>query len=74
MSGIPILSPRKLIKVLMRLGFKKIRQEGSHLFFKHPDSRVTVIPFHQGKDIGRGLLRSILDDIRLSPQEFQKFL
>lgn len=73
MSGIPILSPRKLIKALRRLGFEKIRQEGSHIFFKHPDGRVTVVPFHQGRDVGRGLLRSILDDIRLSPQEFQKF-
>lgn len=74
MSGIPILSPRKLIKILRRLGFEKVRQEGSHIFFKHPDGRVTVVPFHQGKDIGRGLLRSILDDIHLAPQEFQKFL
>ena len=74
MSGLPILSSRKLIKTLKRIGFEKVRQEGSHIFFKHTDGRVTVVPFHQGKDIGRGLLRSILDDIHLSPREFQKLL
>lgn len=74
MTQIPILKPRKLIKIISKLGFREIRQEGSHIFFKHPDGRTTVVPFHSGKDIGRGLLRAILDDIRLSPKELQKLL
>jgi len=44
------------------------------MFFKHPDGRTTVIPFHKGKDIGRGLLRTILNDIHISPQDFQNYL
>lgn len=74
MTQIPTLSPRKLIKILRKMGFVKIRQEGSHIFFKHSDGRTTVVQFHQGKDIGRGLLRSILDDIKVSLQNFQKYL
>ncbi len=74
MSSIAVLKPTKLIKVLKKLGFQAIRQEGSHIFFKHADGRVTVVPFHQGKDIGKGLLRSILADIHISPKEFQKLL
>jgi len=74
MSRLPILSPRKLIKILKKLGFKKIRQEGSHAFFKHPDGKTTVVPFHSGKDIGRGLLRQIIEDIGLTAKEFQKYL
>ncbi|HLD24423.1 hypothetical protein A2875_03990 [Candidatus Gottesmanbacteria bacterium RIFCSPHIGHO2_01_FULL_46_14] len=74
MTQMPTLSPRKLIKILRKVGFIKVRQEGSHIFFKHTDGRTTVIPFHQGKDIGRGLLRSILNDIKISPQDFQKYL
>lgn len=70
----PTLKPRKLIKILKKLGFEKVRQEGSHIFFKHPDGRTTVIPFHAGKDTGRGLLREILNDINLSQTEFLKLL
>lgn len=55
MTQMPILGPRKVIKILRKLGFVKIRQEGSHIFFKHPDGRTTVVPYHAGKDIGRGL-------------------
>lgn len=74
MTQMPILSPRKMIKILRKLDFVKIRQEGSHIFFMHSDGRVTVVPFHQGKDIGRGLLRSILEDIKLTPKDLQKLL
>ena len=74
MSRLPTLKAQRLIKILARLDFEKIRQEGSHVFFKHPEGRTTVVPVHPGKDIGRGLLRSILNDIKLIPKEFQKLL
>ena len=74
MTQLPTLKPRKLIKLLQSLGFENVRQEGSHIFFKHPDGRITVVPFHAGKDIGRGLLRDILDEIKMTPKDFQKLL
>lgn len=74
MTQVPTLKARNLIKVLKRLGFINIRQEGSHIFFKHPDGRTTVVPYHAGKDIGKGLLRAILDDIKVSARELQKLL
>lgn len=74
MSRFPILKPQRLIKILNKLDFEKIRQEGSHVFLKHPDGRTTVVPLHQGKDIGRGLLRAILNDIKITPKEFQKLI
>ena len=72
----PKLSPissRNLIKILNKLGFKKIRQEGSHARFIHPDGRKTTIPIHSGENIHRGLLRKILKDINISPEQFFKF-
>ena len=57
------LKPAAVIKILKRLGFESIRQRGSHIFFRHPDGRTTVVPYHQGEDISRGLLRKILQDI-----------
>ncbi|PIQ71280.1 hypothetical protein COZ40_01780 [Candidatus Roizmanbacteria bacterium CG_4_10_14_3_um_filter_39_13] len=74
MTKLPALKVQKLIKIIQKLGFIHIRQSGSHMFFKHPDGRTTVIPFHKGKDIGRGLLRTILNDIHISPQDFQNYL
>ena len=74
MTQFPTLGPRKLIKILKKLGFAKIRQEGSHIFFKQSDGRTTVVPNHPGKDIGRGLMRAILTDLKLTPAEFQKLL
>jgi predicted RNA binding protein YcfA (HicA-like mRNA interferase family) len=62
----------KLIKTLRRLGFEPIRQRGSHIFFKHSDGRVTVVPFHKGEEIGRGLLRKIALQINMEPEELYK--
>ena len=74
MNRLPTLTPQRLIKILRKLEFKKIRQEGSHIFFKHPDGRTTVVPFHQGRDIGRGLLRSIMNDINMTRKDFEKLI
>lgn len=69
----PKLSPissRKLIKIITKLGFEKIRQEGGHARFVHPDGRKTTIPIHPGENIHRGLLRKILKDIEVQPERF----
>jgi len=60
MAKLPLLSAREISKILFKSGFKFIRQEGSHMFFEHPDGRTTVIPNHPGRDIGRGLLNKII--------------
>lgn len=75
MSKLPQISARKLIKILNKLGFKFIRQEGSHMFFEHFDGRVIVVPNHPGKNIGRGLLRKIIKhDLKISREEFKRLL
>jgi len=74
MSRLPILSGIELVKILEKIGFKNIRQKGSHVFLKHTDNRTTIIPVHKGKDIDRALLNKILKDIKLSPNEFRDIL
>ncbi len=69
----PRLSPvpaRKVIRALEALGFRPVRQKGSHLFMQHPDGRTTVVPIHPGEDIGRGLLRKIIRDAQVDEDEF----
>ncbi len=74
MSRLPAIPPRKLCQVLEALGFELVRQKGSHLFYRHPDGRATVVPYHAGEDLGRGLVRAILRDIELSRDEFLALL
>jgi predicted RNA binding protein YcfA (HicA-like mRNA interferase family) len=56
--------------VLRGQGFVRVRQKGSHVFYRHPDGRTTTVPHHKGRDLAVPLVRSILADIRLSPDEF----
>lgn len=65
------IKPRKFIKILGELGFIKRDAEGSHVFFNHPDGRTTVVPIHD-KEISRGLLKKILNDIQLTVEEYEK--
>jgi predicted RNA binding protein YcfA (HicA-like mRNA interferase family) len=57
-------------KVLLRLGFLAIRQKGAHVFYRHPDGRATTLPAHKGRDLGRPLIRLILHEIKLTPEQF----
>ena len=41
---------------------------------KHKDGRCTVVPMHAGRDIGRGLLKRILNEIDMSREDFLKFV
>ncbi len=74
MSRLPITNARVLEKILLLLGFKVIRQKGSHVFYRHPDGRYTTIPHHAGVDISRPLLRTILKEVNLSIEEFMVLL
>jgi len=67
---LPILSTNELCKFLEKEGFRAIRQKGSHRFYRHKDGRTTVVPIHSNKDIKRGLLRGILNEIKISRKEF----
>jgi len=74
MSSLSPIKAKKLVKILTKLGFSQIRQKGSHAFFAHKDGRTTVVHIHPSKQIGKGLLRSILNDIQLSPDELKRLL
>jgi predicted RNA binding protein YcfA (HicA-like mRNA interferase family) len=57
---------------LKKAGFEIIRQKGSHVFLRHSDGRVTVVPVHKGETIGVGLLLKILRDVDITKEEFYK--
>lgn len=70
MSRLTIVDFRTMEKLLLRLGFVAVRQKGSHVFYRHPDGRTTTVPNHSSRDLARPLIREILREIELSPDEF----
>lgn len=68
------LPPAKIIKLLEKIGFKKIRQKGSHIFMEHPDGRTTIVSFHKGEELGRGMIRKIMKDAEISRGEFFRLI
>lgn len=75
MSKLPLLTANELAKILKKIGFEFKRQEGSRMFFRHPDSRTTTVPNHPGEDIDRGLLNKIIKhDLKISREEFLNYI
>ena len=72
MVKLPLISSKELCRFLENEGFLAIRQKGSHRFYRHPDGRVTTVPIHSNKDVKRGLLKAILEQIKISREEFLK--
>jgi len=73
-TRLPIVDFKTMEKVLRDLGFQPIRQKGSHVFYRHPDGKTTTLPHHPGRDLARPLIREILREIELTPEQFQEAL
>ncbi|HUY99765.1 MAG TPA: type II toxin-antitoxin system HicA family toxin [Thermomicrobiaceae bacterium] len=65
---------RDLQRVALRLGFRQMRQKGSHARWKHPDGRATTIPVHGDADIGGWLFQEILKQLEVTEAEFRELL
>jgi predicted RNA binding protein YcfA (HicA-like mRNA interferase family) len=74
MRRLPIVDFRTMEKVLLHLGFQPVRQRGSHVFYRHADGRTTTVPNHPGRDLARPLVREILREIDLTPEQLQHML
>ena len=68
------ISPKKLITQLEKNGFIIIGQKGSHVKLKKAE-KIIIIPIHSNKDIGTGLLLSIIKkELKISKEDFNKLL
>lgn len=71
MPKLPRVSGRQTIRALERLGFRAVRQRGSHVVLRKdsPDGAVgCVVPLH--RELATGTLRGILDQAGVSEDEF----
>jgi len=69
---LPVLSGRKVLKALNKLGYYVRDQKGSHVHLRHPFRKPLTIPLH--KTIARGTLRAIIREAGLSVDEFIELL
>ena len=70
MPGTPTLRPREVIAILTALGFREVRQRGSHKRFRHPDGRATAVPVHGSGDPPPFPLRQIARQASLGVHDF----
>lgn len=66
---VPVLKPQEVVRLLLLLGFREVRQKGSHKQFRHDDGRGTTVPFHPGQDISPILLRKIAQDVDVTVEQ-----
>ena len=74
MSKLPLITVKNFEKLLYELGFEFKRQKGSHVFYRHQDGRYTTLPHHGNQVISRSLIRQILREIELSPEEYIRLI
>ena len=66
----PVITARVMASFLEHLGFRQVRQRGSHRFFRHPDGRTATVPDHRGENLGRGIMSKILRDVEATRDDF----
>lgn len=74
MTRLRLVPFRELSRVAEAAGFHWVRREGSHNTFRNAQGRIVVIPDHGSQVIVRPLLRKILRDMGLSPEEYHSML
>ncbi len=61
------MTANELIKILENDGWYFVRQKGSHKTFKHDfKEKLVTVPDHGKKELGKGLVHSILKKAGLS--------
>lgn len=71
---LPAVKARELVRVVEKLGFEFRRQRGSHaIYIRSKDQSRVVIPMHTG-DLKRKTLRSIIEDLKITVEEFHALL
>ena len=67
MPELPIISGKEAMEIFERLGFKIVRQKGSHVVLRK-ENKGCVIPNH--KELAIGTLRSAIKQAGITIEEF----
>ena len=75
MPRMPRVTASELEAALRRDGWHEVRQRGSHRHYAHPEKRgIVTVPFHSGEQIGPELLKRILRQAGLTPDNLPALL
>jgi predicted RNA binding protein YcfA (HicA-like mRNA interferase family) len=69
----PVVTGPKLVRALERIGFIRVRQEGSHVTLERGDLHATV-PVHGSRPLAKGTLAGILRSAEMSSDDLRKLL
>jgi len=61
-----------LLRALSKVGFRPVRQRGSHIVVESADGKSLTVPRHD--EIRRGTLVAIIEQAGLTKEEFLKLL
>lgn len=74
MPKLPVITPKKLIKILKKNGFELDHTTGSHFVLYHPETKKrAIVPYHI-KDLPRGTLMTILREAGIKRKQFENLL
>ncbi len=69
---LPRLNASEIIKVLQKHGFVLASQRGSHQKWRNNSSgKQVIVPYHKGKQLPLGTLRSIIEGSGIPEDEFR---
>ena len=69
---LPRLTASEVISVLHRHGFIFVSQLGSHQKWRNPNTgKQVIVPYHKGKQLPLGTLRSIIEGSGISENDFR---
>lgn len=67
------LKASEVTKILQNYGFSLVSQRGSHQKQRNHDTgKQVIVPYHKGKELPLGTLRSIIDGSDIPESEFKK--
>jgi len=74
MPKLPRVTSEEMVRALLKAGFTKDRQKGSHLTLLHPDThRRAVVPMH-GRVLKAGLTHGLLKQAGLTADDLRRLL
>lgn len=74
MTQMPRITAKEAERVVLKLGFVLVRQSGSHRIYKNAAGQRVTIPFHSHKTLHPKVVRSIINDARITVEDFCRLL
>ena len=68
MSRLPTISGDDFVRAVRKIGYELDHTTGSHMILRHPSRKRLSVPRH--RELGRGILRRLIDQAGLNREEF----